>query len=60
MDTFQTQVLDRLARIETKLNNGIVKKQDDHEKRIRYLERSLWIGVGVILAAQVAIGLFIK
>lgn len=39
------EVVDRLARIETKLDN-VLKRDDDHEKRIRWLER---IGWGVVL-----------
>lgn len=38
-------IADRLARIETKLDN-VLKRDDDHEKRIRWLER---IGLFVVL-----------
>ncbi len=54
---FEKAVIERLTRIETKLNNGINKVQEDHEKRIRFLERGLWIAVGVFTLAQIIINI---
>ncbi len=51
---WQQQVIERLARIETKMN-GICSNQDDQEKRIRFLERGAWIILGVITVASVAL-----
>ena len=58
--TFQENVLERLARIETKLSNGISAKQDDHEKRIRILERGAWAAIGFIVLAQIIISIAFK
>lgn len=40
-------VLERLARIETKLDN-VLEQKADQEIRIRWLERRLWVGMGGI------------
>lgn len=37
MDSFQREVIDRLARIETHLN-GLLETQKDHDKRLGSLE----------------------
>lgn len=50
---FEAEVLQRLTAIETKLGNGINKKQDDHEKRIRFLERGLYAAIGGLALLQV-------
>ena len=52
---FQNDVLQRLTIIETKLSNGIITKQYDLEKRIRFLERGLYVAFGVIAALQIAV-----
>lgn len=36
---------ERLVRIETKLD-GLLSQRDDHERRIRILERRLWLATG--------------
>lgn len=59
-EQFKTDVVVRLTRIESKLNNGITEKQSDHEKRIRYLERGLYLGLGGLLVIQVLINIIIK
>jgi hypothetical protein len=48
----------RLVRIETLLR-GISSKGDDHEIRIRRLEKVLYIGIGVAAAGGSAIGSYI-
>lgn len=48
----------RLVRIETLLL-GISSKGDDHEIRIRRLEKVLYIGIGVAAAGGSAIGSYI-
>lgn len=48
----------RLVRIETLLL-GISSKGDDHEARIRRLEKVLYIGIGVAAAGGSAIGSYI-
>lgn len=45
----------RLIRIETLLV-GIAARDDDHETRIRKLERALYIGIGLAAALGSAIG----
>ena len=49
---FQNEVIATLSRLETKMN-GVCKKQDDHEKRIRFLEKSIWIAIGVLIVADI-------
>lgn len=46
---------ERLMRIETLLV-GIAARDDDHETRIRKLERALYIGMGVAAALGSAVG----
>ena len=48
----------RLVRIET-LILGLANKGDDHETRIRRLEKVLYIGIGVAAAGGSAIGSYI-
>ena len=60
MDEFQIDVIQRLSTIEAKLSNGITKKQDDHEKRLRFLERGLYIAVGVFTVIQIILNLIMK
>ena len=48
----------RLVRIETLLLN-IVAKGEDHEARIRRLEKVLYIGIGVAAAGGSAVGSYI-
>lgn len=52
---FEKDVIQRLTRIETQINNGMVKKQDDHEKRIRFLERGFYIAFGGLAILQIAL-----
>ncbi len=46
----------RLSKIETKmedkLENGLSKILEDHEKRIRTLERFIWMGLGALALLQ--------
>jgi hypothetical protein len=48
----------RLIRIETLLI-GMASKGDDHETRIRRLEKVLYIGIGIAAAGGSAIGSYI-
>ncbi|MEO0140738.1 MAG: hypothetical protein ABIM88_04225 [candidate division WOR-3 bacterium] len=48
-----TEILERLARIEAKLENGLCQDIEDHEKRLRVLERAYWGAVGVITFLQI-------
>lgn len=52
MDEFQSEVLQRLTAIETKLSNGITAKQKDHEERLRDLETYKWKLVGALTLLQ--------
>ena len=54
---FESEVLQRLTIIETKLSNGLVKKLDDHEDRVRVLEKGFWKALGALAFLEV-IGLF--
>ena len=47
---FGAQILERLVRMETKLDE-VNKKVPDHESRIRGLEQKLWMIVGAAMAA---------
>lgn len=38
-------VVDRLARIETKVD-ALSARRDDHETRVRWLERKYWLAAG--------------
>ena len=49
---YQKKVIDSLARLETNMK-GVCKEQDDHEKRIRFLEKSIWIAIGVLIVADI-------
>jgi hypothetical protein len=52
MTGFEGEVVDRLARIETKLDNGISTKLSDHEERIRDLEIYKWKLMGGLALIQ--------
>jgi hypothetical protein len=58
--SFENEVLQRLTSIETKLNNGISARQNDHEKRIRFLERGLYIAIGALGLLQIGLSVLIK
>lgn len=60
MDNFQSEVLQRLTRIESRLNNGLSKTQEDHEKRIRILERGFWIAIGSLMLIEIIFRVFLK
>lgn len=60
MEHFEREVLDRLARIEAKINNGLSDRMLDHEKRIRLLERGLYMVGGAIIIIQIILKLFVK
>lgn len=54
---------DRLIRIDERLarmESGIVKITDDHERRMRSLEKRQWINFGAIAASGTALGAVIK
>lgn len=63
MATNEATHSDRLTRIETKLDivvEHLTKKDDDHEKRLRTMERRQWQyagGIGVIGFVAAKIGL---
>lgn len=54
MDDSMTTV-ERLVRIETKLDAWLLRS-DDHESRLRKLERALWIGMGATAVVGGALG----
>jgi len=47
------EILERLTRIETRLANGICQDIQDHERRIRFLERGFWTAFGALAILQV-------
>lgn len=49
------EVLERLTRIETKLDAAI-SRGDDHEHRLRRLERAVWLATGAAAAMGGAVG----
>jgi len=49
------EVLERLTRIEVKLDTAI-NRTDDHESRLRRLERAVWVATGAAAIAGGAIG----
>ena len=51
----EREVLDRLVSIETKLDIAI-SRVDDHESRVRRLERVVWIAAGAASAAGGVLG----
>ena len=55
MESFENKVLQRLTEIETKLNNGVIKSQADHERRIRFLEKGIYIAFGALFILQIAL-----
>ncbi len=57
---FEKEVVERLIRIETQINNGITGKICDHEKRVRFLERGLYIAIGGLGLLQILLSYFIK
>lgn len=55
MNADEREVLDRLVRIETKLDAQLTRS-DDHETRLRRLERALWLATGAAAAAGGVVG----
>ncbi|MCE7008726.1 hypothetical protein LWC34_38835 [Kibdelosporangium philippinense] len=56
-------VTDRLTRIETKLDLALTQHREelnDHETRIRKLERALWIAAGFAATAGGGVGAVIS
>lgn len=53
--TADTELAERLARIEVKLD-AVLSNHNDHESRIRRLERALWIATGFAAAFGGGIG----
>lgn len=49
------EVLDRLVRIETKLDSQLTRSED-HEGRIRRLERAVWVASGAAATAGGVVG----
>lgn len=47
------EIKERLARIEARLADGLCEDVQDHELRIRWLERGFWIAFGALAALQV-------
>jgi hypothetical protein len=52
-------VAERLARIETKLDQALTQ-HSDHETRIRKLERALWTAAGFAAAGGGAVGALVS
>ena len=57
---FEQEVLQRLSVIETRLSNGITKRQDDHEHRLRFLEKGYYIGLGILLVISTTVQIILK
>lgn len=57
---FRESVIKDLSWIKAKLNNGITSRQEDHEKRIRFLERGFYVAMGGLALLQIALKYFIK
>ena len=57
---FRESVIKDLEYIKAKLNNGISAKQDDHEKRLRFLEKGLYVAIGGLGLLQVFLKFFIR
>lgn len=53
--TAEREVLDRLISIELKLD-AVINRGDDHETRIRRLERAVWIAAGAAMAGGGVLG----
>ena len=47
-----TEIIERLTRIEAKLEDGLLEKVDENTRRIRNLERFWWIALGVLSTLQ--------
>ncbi len=47
------EIIERLVRIETRLSNGLCRDIEDHERRLRFLERSFWTAFGALAVLQV-------
>ncbi len=56
---YQKKVIDSLARLETNMK-GVCKKQDDHEKRLRFLERGIWVAFGMLVVADILVNTLVK
>jgi hypothetical protein len=54
---FESEVLQRLTIIETKLSNGLTRTIQDHEDRVRILEKGFLKALGALAFLEV-IGLF--
>ena len=50
--SFETKVLSALATLNTKMDNTL-DKQRDHEKRIRFLEKGIWIIIGILVVIDI-------
>lgn len=57
--TAEAEVLERLTRIEVKLDTAIARG-DDHETRIRRLERIVWIAAGAAATGGGLVGAIIQ
>lgn len=57
--TDDREVLDRLTRIEVKLDDSLARSVD-HENRIRRLERALWLASGAASAGGGVVGAMIS
>ena len=56
---FQKTVIESLTRLETQMAS-VGDKQIDHEKRIRFLEKGIWIAIGIIVIAEVILRAMVK
>lgn len=57
--TADQEVLERLTRIEVKLDTAIARG-DDHETRIRRLERVVWVAAGAAATGGGVLGAIIR
>jgi len=56
---FQKTVIESLTRLETQMLS-VGDKQKDHEKRLRFLEKGIWIAIGIIVIAEIILRAMVK
>lgn len=58
-ETFEEKVLATLARLDTKMD-ATLEKQRDHEKRIRFLEKGIFIAIGILIIVDIILTVTLK
>ena len=54
------EILERVSGIEARLSDGIPEALKDHEKRIRRIERGMWLAIGALALLEFAMPLAFK